>query len=222
MSKHLWMQDLSVAAYCPKCNAPDFKRSNTRSDVERLVRRFSTRTPYRCHKCSYRTLVDQTKLRYPAVSHKEFEDHEDFSSKIEVPDVGINSIDSRVHINDLEIQPDVSADKENTVRDMPEPFSSGNEEKPTEDMDVRADDSEKLLSSLFPKIDERSVNVHYEDKVHGIGKHRHSTRCPSCGEFALHRSHARTLYEGLRKKVTSKRIFRCHDCDWRGWVHKSF
>jgi UDP-GlcNAc:undecaprenyl-phosphate GlcNAc-1-phosphate transferase len=42
--------------------------------------------------------------------------------------------------------------------------------------------------------------------------------CPSCSSREVFRSKARSLYEKLRKAHTPKRIFRCHDCGWRGWA----
>jgi UDP-GlcNAc:undecaprenyl-phosphate GlcNAc-1-phosphate transferase len=42
--------------------------------------------------------------------------------------------------------------------------------------------------------------------------------CPSCGERELRRSKARSTFERLRRAHTTKRIFRCHNCGWRGWA----
>jgi hypothetical protein len=44
-----------------------------------------------------------------------------------------------------------------------------------------------------------------------------SLPCPSCRSLAVHRSHARRFLERLRKKLTSKRPYRCQECGWRGW-----
>lgn len=41
--------------------------------------------------------------------------------------------------------------------------------------------------------------------------------CPKCKSERIHRSRARTKWEAWRKEVTAKRLFRCHDCGWRGW-----
>jgi hypothetical protein len=41
--------------------------------------------------------------------------------------------------------------------------------------------------------------------------------CPMCRSHNTHRSHARSLWEGWRQKVTNKRPYRCLDCKWRGW-----
>jgi predicted RNA-binding Zn-ribbon protein involved in translation (DUF1610 family) len=42
-------------------------------------------------------------------------------------------------------------------------------------------------------------------------------QCPKCKSEHIHRSRVRTTWEGLRKEVTGKRPYRCHECGWRGW-----
>jgi FlaA1/EpsC-like NDP-sugar epimerase len=42
--------------------------------------------------------------------------------------------------------------------------------------------------------------------------------CPTCGGARVHRSHARSLAERVKKSMTADRLFRCHDCGWRGWL----
>jgi hypothetical protein len=42
--------------------------------------------------------------------------------------------------------------------------------------------------------------------------------CPECQSDHIHRSHARGFWEPIQKRFTAKRIFRCHDCGWRGWL----
>ncbi len=42
--------------------------------------------------------------------------------------------------------------------------------------------------------------------------------CPACQSWALNRSRARTLAERMRRNYSDKRLFRCADCDWRGWL----
>ena len=42
--------------------------------------------------------------------------------------------------------------------------------------------------------------------------------CPSCTASAVYRSRARGRAEMLRKRVTEKRVYRCHECGWRGWL----
>jgi hypothetical protein len=43
-------------------------------------------------------------------------------------------------------------------------------------------------------------------------------RCRKCGSFGLHRSHARTVIEQVRKFFTERRLYRCEVCGWRGWT----
>jgi FlaA1/EpsC-like NDP-sugar epimerase len=45
-----------------------------------------------------------------------------------------------------------------------------------------------------------------------------SEPCAKCGGRNVHRSHARGIYERLRKAHTPARPFRCEDCGWRGWL----
>jgi UDP-GlcNAc:undecaprenyl-phosphate GlcNAc-1-phosphate transferase len=42
--------------------------------------------------------------------------------------------------------------------------------------------------------------------------------CPSCSAPSLHRSKSRNLYERFRKSHSTDRLFRCHQCGWRGWL----
>jgi len=43
-------------------------------------------------------------------------------------------------------------------------------------------------------------------------------RCPSCRSQRVHRSKARSTLERFRKLRTDRRLFRCEDCGWRGWL----
>ena len=42
--------------------------------------------------------------------------------------------------------------------------------------------------------------------------------CRSCGSRNVHRSKARNLYERFKKLHTATRLYRCHNCRWRGWL----
>jgi hypothetical protein len=42
--------------------------------------------------------------------------------------------------------------------------------------------------------------------------------CPACGSPRVFRSRTRTKFERLRRELTSKRPYRCHACNWRGWA----
>jgi FlaA1/EpsC-like NDP-sugar epimerase len=42
--------------------------------------------------------------------------------------------------------------------------------------------------------------------------------CPSCISARVHRSHARTLVERMRRNMSPERLFRCDSCGWRGWL----
>lgn len=43
--------------------------------------------------------------------------------------------------------------------------------------------------------------------------------CPVCGHN-IHRSHSRGVPEKTIRVVTGYKVYRCHECDWRGWVYK--
>jgi FlaA1/EpsC-like NDP-sugar epimerase len=42
--------------------------------------------------------------------------------------------------------------------------------------------------------------------------------CPACGTGRACRSRARTIPERLKRELTARRLFRCDDCGWRGWL----
>jgi len=45
-----------------------------------------------------------------------------------------------------------------------------------------------------------------------------SQPCPSCKGWRVHRSKGRNLYERVRKSRTDRRLYRCEECGWRGWL----
>jgi predicted RNA-binding Zn-ribbon protein involved in translation (DUF1610 family) len=45
-----------------------------------------------------------------------------------------------------------------------------------------------------------------------------SQPCPSCKGWRVHRSKARNVYERLKKSQTDRRLYRCEECGWRGWL----
>jgi hypothetical protein len=42
--------------------------------------------------------------------------------------------------------------------------------------------------------------------------------CPRCQAMRLHRSRARSLSERVRRNFSARRLFRCDECEWRGWL----
>ena len=42
--------------------------------------------------------------------------------------------------------------------------------------------------------------------------------CPRCRKHRLHRSRARTIPERVRRSFSARRLFRCDQCQWRGWL----
>lgn len=44
--------------------------------------------------------------------------------------------------------------------------------------------------------------------------------CPRCGEYRLYRSHTKNRVEALIKRLFPLNLYRCHACNWRGWISK--
>jgi FlaA1/EpsC-like NDP-sugar epimerase len=42
--------------------------------------------------------------------------------------------------------------------------------------------------------------------------------CPKCATGRVRRSRARVMTERIRKGFTADRLYRCTECDWRGWL----
>jgi len=42
--------------------------------------------------------------------------------------------------------------------------------------------------------------------------------CPICHSDNVHRSRHRNQFEAWRKRIFYYRLYRCHDCEWRGWI----
>ena len=52
----------------------------------------------------------------------------------------------------------------------------------------------------------------------GPAAFRESEPCRRCGSSNVHRSKARHVLERVRKPRTLRRLYRCRDCGWRGWL----
>jgi FlaA1/EpsC-like NDP-sugar epimerase len=50
------------------------------------------------------------------------------------------------------------------------------------------------------------------------GGDRLAQHCPECGSSRIHRSRVRNLPERVRRNFSARRLFRCDDCSWRGWL----
>ena len=42
-------------------------------------------------------------------------------------------------------------------------------------------------------------------------------RCPTCQSTAIYRTPTASTWALLRRRITTKRPHRCHDCGWQGW-----
>ncbi len=45
--------------------------------------------------------------------------------------------------------------------------------------------------------------------------------CPKCHAPALHRSHTMTSADQFRRNFTTKKKYRCHVCNWEGWLDEA-
>jgi uncharacterized protein with PIN domain len=45
--------------------------------------------------------------------------------------------------------------------------------------------------------------------------------CPKCNAPALHRSHSQDSADRVRRNFSAKRKYRCHVCDWKGWLDET-
>jgi len=77
---------------------------------------------------------------------------------------------------------------------------------------VIADDHPIVRQGLRTAI-EKHANLEVVAEAPRAGDHA----CPHCAG-TMHRSHARSLPERLRKGLSHQRLFRCDSCGWRGWL----
>lgn len=42
--------------------------------------------------------------------------------------------------------------------------------------------------------------------------------CPHCSEYKLYRSHTRNVFERTARRLFPAKLYRCHQCNWRGWI----
>jgi len=45
-----------------------------------------------------------------------------------------------------------------------------------------------------------------------------SPKCPRCASGRMHRSHTHNALERFRRSYSTKRLYRCSECGWRGWL----
>jgi predicted RNA-binding Zn-ribbon protein involved in translation (DUF1610 family) len=71
---------------------------------------------------------------------------------------------------------------------------------------------------LFAGADERRLAEALRRDMPGNASHSTAHRCPRCLEQSLYRSRHRGAWESLKRKLTGRRVYRCHKCGWRGWL----
>ncbi|MAT40441.1 MAG: hypothetical protein CL946_12665 [Ectothiorhodospiraceae bacterium] len=218
---------------CPKCNAAAFKRSSTKTKIERLYRDKTGKVPYRCHECNYRKVIDPSYLHYPSKPKEQRpEEHEEFDFEVELPDSLIG-----------EVERQMSRQEDETAHTDPEPKKSHYNRRRTpsyrrDRLQKEVHKEEEELESPLPKKPEPELSgdladmftdeeggsektsstvTHSSRRMGSKGKHPR-LNCPDCGADSVYRSHSKSAFEDLRKKMTDKRLYRCHRCSWRGWL----
>ncbi|MQA30972.1 MAG: NAD-dependent epimerase/dehydratase family protein [Luteitalea sp.] len=80
----------------------------------------------------------------------------------------------------------------------------------------------KGLIGARERVDDATPNAEEQPTDHAAAaadaRSRYEQPCPRCHVARVHRSHARTLPERLKKDFTAGRLFRCDVCGWRGWL----
>jgi len=68
-----------------------------------------------------------------------------------------------------------------------------------------------------PATDAASIDVASPAKLaEALSEHGH--KCPACASTDIHRSRIKSRTEHMRKSFSPKRPYRCHACNWRGWL----
>lgn len=245
MSDHPWLRSLDVTALCPKCKVLALRRSHTRTKFERFKREHSGMRIFRCHACSWRGWLDESKLRYSNTSDSDanFLLEEGLDT---IPDIALNlnaeapRAVPRVRPDDLPTVTQPRLDEHS--EDLSLPLLAHEEShRSSPDIPVPARSLPRIQGApvdadegpstrerkRFPGEEElqpfdedlKPYSQHEGEQFHSQSRHK-GKPCPSCGEFTLFRSRHRNFSEMLRKKFTGKRPYRCHKCRWRGWLAK--
>lgn len=229
MLKQPWSLGSTVPALCPKCNAEALHRSHAHSTLEEKRKQLSHKRPYRCHECQWRGWLEEAQLRYSAavVKSRVVSNH---AHDVDIPDIALDEDAEERHPSTAvpESREDGSHDAKRR-RAPSKAAASGRGQKeasptPNENAAAMHDASELSDEEQLPDFDDAASRV-VTGKVDAAFHHqaRHTEkRCPACDAAALFRSRSRSFGEGLRKKMTSKRLYRCHRCGWRGWLSRGF
>ncbi len=241
MPSHHWMQQLSVTAICPKCQAPALRRSHSTSTFEKYRKARTNKRIYRCHACSWRGWLFENELRFPPVSTIDIPAPE-VEDPILIPSVTLEEIELKKPVRPPKEQPSHAphahresrrdgharaARPADARRDRPGATQDANAPEPTPfdaDLELPGDVDFKEpapATSMVPDFGVDGPTSHpVPDSYHS--RHRHTGRkCPNCKSDALFRSHAKGLLEKLGKIFRRRqRLYRCHECNWRGWLSK--
>ncbi|MDH7514610.1 MAG: hypothetical protein QHI48_01865 [Bacteroidota bacterium] len=212
MSKHYhpWLRPLNVPAVCPKCGAPELRRSHAKTRLEKFRRDHSTKRLFRCHACGWRGWLNEHTITYTARGITEFSVPE--TGDIPVPDVKLDELGTGTLIGD--------AHAGETSGRWPETGERGEELPPS----FRAPPVKSDSDAGGGTVSEEPLPIERQPAPEETARlFRHVGKpCPACGAQKLHRSRHRTVFERLRKALSGKRPYRCHACGWRGWLPKEY
>lgn len=201
---HPWLQNIHEKARCPHCGKIEFRRSRARNLLEEFRKEHSMKRPYRCHACNYRAWIDPVKLSF------DYEQSEGALPAEENP-LPVPSIDL-----DDATEPAIP----DSEAPLPRTELEFADTAPVVSPEDRENNNGWHYHIEFNPDDIKSVRTRKStvDFIPRDRQSRHGRKCPVCGRSALFRSHCRNLFERIRKNMTSRRAYRCHNCDWRGWL----
>jgi predicted RNA-binding Zn-ribbon protein involved in translation (DUF1610 family) len=213
MPEHTWMRPQNVAAICPKCGQPTLRRSHSHWKFEKFRKKYSLKRPFRCHNCHWRGWINETELRYP-LNRTEFREWDSISDDSEIPNIDLEGelgYAGEQKFNDVNSgsqewrrRPVHNTSPSTDPEGTPEPIRKG---------------STQGLIDLGSEQDVHPFSHAVADDFHRATRHK-SQVCPGCGEYSLHRSRVRSIFEAFRRRFSKKRPYRCHKCGWRGWIFK--
>lgn len=221
MSDHPWLHRSETIAICPACDGASLHRSHSLSFLDRYRKSITMKRPFRCHLCGWRGWIDETRLRYPAVTGTPL--HFPIKDDDAVPEIDLDSSDETLpppggkHASaTAQDGTDSGAGPMAPVAERAAPIARA---QPGNTGDGAEDASMELNSTeLFEGAEERRRETALRRDVPEGTLHHTAYRCPKCGETSLFRSHHRNLLESIKRKFTGRRLYRCHKCGWRGWL----
>jgi predicted RNA-binding Zn-ribbon protein involved in translation (DUF1610 family) len=114
-----------------------------------------------------------------------------------------------------------NTEQEGAADCMPEASPATQPVPPLSEKETRSEVDEPTELPSFDDNAGSTVSRTVDPAFHHHARHT-AKQCPGCGEATLFRSRSRTFSENVKKRFTSKRLYRCHRCGWRGWMSRGF